>query len=340
MDLFCGCGGLTLGLKQAGFDVVGAVEVDKLFVENYSLNHPEVRVWTEDITKLDPEKIMTELNLQSGDLDLLAGCPPCQGFSGIGTKDVLDERNDLVFEYVRFVKVFEPKTVMMENVPGLLKDDRINKVLEELKKIGYCFGSYPKILNAADYGVPQRRKRMILMGMKGRAIKDVSDASKKATVRDAIGTLPVPGRSGDLLHDFPENRTKKVKKLIRKVPKDGGSFRNLDSVLQLPCHQRCSNGFKDIYGRMKWDDVSPTITGGCTNPSKGRFLHPEQHRAITLREAALLQSFPVDYQFKGGKGKISLMIGNALPPVFIKKHASLLRDNLRSTYEERAKKKL
>lgn len=323
IDLFGGCGGLTEGLKQAGFNVLGAIECNEVFVETYELNHPEVQVWIEDIKKLDPKKVRKELKLNKGELDLIAGCPPCQGFSTVGTKNEKDKRNDLVFEWLRFVKEFQPKTVMMENVKGLFEDKRITVIVNELNEISYETGDTPKVLNVADYGVPQRRKRMILLGGKNGPIKLTNYKGKKKTVRQAIGKLPIPGSNGDELHNYPEKRSEKVMKWIKKVPKDGGSYRNLKYARQLACHKRLGGGFKDIYGRMKWDDVSPTITGGCTNPSKGRFLHPEQDRAITMREAALLQTFPKNYQFslKGGKGTVSLMIGNALPPIFIKEHA-------------------
>jgi DNA (cytosine-5)-methyltransferase 1 len=142
------------------------------------------------------------------------------------------------------------------------------------------------------------------------------------TVRDAIGDLPLAGKSGDPLHDAPEKRSEKVARLIALVPKDGGSRSDLPKRLRLKCHQRF-DGFYDVYGRMAWNDVAPTITSGCHNPSKGRFLHPTRNRAITLREAALLQGFPVDYKFPAEikKERVSLMIGNALPPPLIAAHA-------------------
>ncbi|MCK5510014.1 DNA cytosine methyltransferase [Candidatus Parcubacteria bacterium] len=334
VDLFCGCGGLTEGLKQAGFNVVGAVECNIVFVRTYKLNHKKVRVWVDDIKKLDPKKIRQKLQFKKGDLDLMAGCPPCQGFSTVGTKNVNDKRNDLVFEWLRFVKEFEPKTVMMENVKGLYEDKRITIIVEELNKIGYKTGETPKVLNVADYGVPQRRKRMILLAGKEKFIELAKRKSKTKTVRQAIGNLPLPGNSDDKIHDYPEKRSAKVMRWIEKIPKNGGSYRNLKYARQLPCHKRLGGGFKDIYGRMKWDDISPTITGGCTNPSKGRFLHPEQNRAITMREAALIQAFPASYKFSliGGKGVISSMIGNALPPLFIKKHANKIIKHLKENH--------
>ena len=324
IDLFCGCGGLTLGLKQAGFDVVGAVEIDALAAETYRMNHSEVHVWEEDITQLNTQAAMKALKLKKGELDLVAGCPPCQGFSTMrtlnGGKRIKDERNDLIFEFLRFVKDFEPKAIMMENVPGLIDDKRFAKFCKEIESLGYVpnYG----VENAADYGVPQRRRRTILLAGKGFKIDFAKPVKKKATVADAIKKMPKAGKSGDHLHDMPERRTKAVIERISKIPKNGGSRTDLPFEEQLDCHKKC-DGFKDVYGRMAWNKQAPTITSGCTNPSKGRFLHPTQNRAITLREAALLQTFPKGYKFPKdrGKGDIALMIGNALPPRFIKMHS-------------------
>jgi DNA (cytosine-5)-methyltransferase 1 len=148
-------------------------------------------------------------------------------------------------------------------------------------------------------------------------------------VRDAIGSLPAPGASGDPLHDLAEARSDRVRRLIAAVPADGGSRKDLDAEFTLPCHARL-RGFFDVYGRMRWSEVAPTITGGCVNPSKGRFLHPDQDRAITLREAALLQSFPADYAFSMRRGKYAAaaLIGNALPPEFIRRQGEAVRDLL------------
>ncbi len=334
IDLFSGCGGLTEGLKQAGFNVVAAVEINPIFVETYKLNHGNVKIWTEDIRNVKLNEFKRRLGIKKGQLDLLAGCPPCQGFSTIGTRQKDDKRNNLVLDFLRFIEALQPKAVMMENVPGLMKDYRMRMLRSRLIEMGYDCGDTPTVLNAADYGVPQRRKRMVLLAGKKRKINLIVNKSECKTVRDTIAKLPVPGNGSDALHDYSEKRTAEVLKIIEQIPKDGGSRRNLKYSLQLPCHKRCSSGFKDVYGRMKWDDVSPTITGGCTSPSKGRFLHPEQNRAITLREAAILQSFPIDYKFSltGGKSVISVMIGNALPPEFIKQHANSVIKHLKENY--------
>lgn len=332
IDLFSGSGGLTLGLKQAGFEVTGAIEIDPVAIETYRMNHPTVTIFGGDIRSMDAKSIRRKLGLKRGELDLMAGCPPCQGFSSIrtynGSRAVQDGRNDLVFDYLRFVKEFRPKAIMMENVPALAKDHRMKIFQAELKTLGYL--PTCNILNAADYEVPQRRRRMILLAAKNGPIQFAAPMMTRITVREVIGGMLPAGKSGDPLHDVTEKRSAAIMSIIRRIPKDGGSRRNMGPQWQLPCHKRVPGGFKDIYGRMKWDDISPTVTSGCTNPSKGRFLHPEKNRAITLREAALLQGFPRDYFFSlsGGKQGASLMIGNALPPRFIKHHAVAIKKHL------------
>jgi len=336
IDLFCGAGGLTQGLKQAGFNVVGAVEFHPTYAESFKLNHPKTNLKLSDITKIDPIEWAKEIGLKQGELDLLAGCPPCQGYSTIGTRNrgkKNDPRNELVYEVLRFAIALKPKTIMMENVPALANDARLQSLREQLEELGYKIDV--KVLKMTHYGVPQNRRRMIMLGSRYddiEVVKQEMDARKMRTVRDAISVLPPA--SADLIDDplhiaDEKRRSDKVKKLISLVPKNGGSRTDLPEEYQLECHKR-TTGFRDVYGRMAWDQPSPTITGGCNNPSKGRFLHPEENRVITLREAALLQTFPKDYKFsfKSGKGGVAMMIGNALPPTFIEFHARSLRGHL------------
>jgi DNA (cytosine-5)-methyltransferase 1 len=331
IDLFSGCGGLTQGLKCAGFSVVGAVEIDSLAAETYRANHSEVRIWQQDIRRLTAPQILRALRLKRGELDLLAGCPPCQGFSAMrrlnGARRVRDKQNDLIFDFLRIVKGIRPKAVMLENVPGLADNARLPKLNAALRRLGYFVNAAVK--DAQHYGVPQRRRRFILLGGRGSEIPFGRVARRKRSVRDAFRKLGKRAKR-DPLHQVPENRSAKVMELIRLIPKDGGSRLALGAHAQLDCHKNC-DGFKDVYGRMKWDDVSPTITGGCCNPSKGRFLHPMKNRTVTLREAALLQTFPPNYFFSLARGKFpaAQMIGNALPPEFIRRHAKQIRDHLR-----------
>lgn len=334
VDLFCGCGGMTQGLRMAGFKVLGAVDNNALCVDTFRLNHSDVHVWEKDIRQLEAEELIRKLGLHQGELDLLAGCPPCQGFSRLrtlnGGRTIDDDRNDLVLDMLRFIRVLLPKAIMMENVPALARDHRMALFLKELSELGYYAESDTiQVANAADFGVPQRRRRMILLSGSFGAIDFPQISLVRQTVRQAIGGLPEPGKSGDKLHDFPERRSQNTIRLIQQIPLDGGSRTDLPDDQQLQCH-RGFDGFKDIYGRMCLEDVAPTITSGCTNPSKGRFLHPTEHRAITLREAALLQSFPADYRFslERGKNAAAAMIGNALPPEFVRRHAIAIRATL------------
>lgn len=335
IDIFCGCGGTSQGLKEAGFNIVAGIENDELAAHTYKVNHSKTKLWDIDIRELSPDMLLNYHKLKKGRLDLLTGCPPCQAFSSIrrlnGKKRIYDkESKDLIFNFLAFVEGLYPKVVMIENVPQLIEDYRFSKVVNHLRSLGY--DGQPKILNAADFGVPQRRRRMVYIASR---IGDLGNfapliSNENVTVRDAIASLPLAGHSGDALHDLPEKRSKRVSQLIKMIPKDGGSRSALGEEAQLSCHKRCS-GFNDVYGRMSWDGVAPTITGGCVSPSKGRFLHPEQNRAITLREAALLQTFPQDYFFSTSKGKYKTaeMIGNAFPPRFVRFHAAKIREHIK-----------
>ncbi len=331
VDLFSGCGGVTVGLKRAGFKVLGAADIDPLSVRTYKANHKNITVWETDIRKLNPDTIKSTLGLSNGELDLLAGCPPCQGFSTMRTLNktsvIDDPRNDLLFEFLRLVEDLHPRTVMMENVPGLVNDERFSAFCSRMQNAGYV--NHYRILNAAEYGVPQRRRRLIYLAGFGMKIPFAKRDHKTKTVGDAIKELPKAGESGDPIHDISEKRTRRIRELIQRIPKNGGSRTDLPRESQLDCHKRC-NGFRDVYGRMAWGDVSPTITSGCFNPSKGRFLHPEENRTITMREAALLQGFPRRYNFpiEDNKSAVALMIGNALPPPFVTAHARMIRDIL------------
>lgn len=329
IDLFSGIGGLSLGLKQAGFDVLASIEIDEYAVKGYKLNHPDTNVYKNDIRTFDTQKIRGLLNNEP--LHLLAGCPPCQGFSSIRRlnkkRSVNDDRNNLVLEFLRFVEELRPLTVMMENVPGLKDYYLFKKVFRELKKMGYN----PKynVINVRDYGIPQNRKRLVLVGSILGDI-DIADGQNiKVTVKDIIGKLPSPNISDDPAHKIYPNHTLKILEMIKKIPKDGGGRKDVPEFT-LACHKKPNVGFNDVYGRLKWNDYSTTITGGCLNPSKGRFLHPEEDRCISAREAALLQSFPLDYKLPTDipKTKLALLIGNALPPKFSFAQANNIKNHI------------
>ena len=229
--------------------------------------------------------------------------------------------------WVDWAKAMNPKTIMLENVPALAKHGRFTRMRSDLQRLGYTIVVHT--LDAADYRVAQRRRRLIMLASRVHEPAIAASARRRVTVREALDGVGAPSTTKDKLHGMPENRSRAVKDLIAKIPKNGGNRSGLADKYQLDCHKR-SDGFTDVYGRMAWDDVAPTITSGCHNPSKGRFLHPSYNRAITLREAALLQGFPRGYAFDVAHGKeaIALMIGNALPPPFIAAHARSLRRGL------------
>lgn len=324
VDLFCGMGGLSQGLSDAGFKVVGAVDIAEIATDVYSANHPSAHVWTRNLRSLSPQLVMETLGLLPGKLDLLAGCPPCQGFSTMRTlrrsSSVHDKRNSLVAQFGRYAEALLPRSLMMENVPGLADDPALDRLRRRLERLGYSLTS--GVLDAADYGVPQRRRRFVMLGIRNAEPVRFGEPSKRATVRDALATLPRAGYSHDPAHDHGEQRSERIRDRIARVPHDGGGQKDLPVEHQLACHRR-TRGFFDVYGRMWWDKPAPTITSGCINPSKGRFLHPNEDRAITVREAALLQSFPADYKIPLTHGKYAAadLIGNALPPAFVASHA-------------------
>ncbi len=323
IDLFAGVGGLSTGLIQSGFIVCAAVEIDPISASSFLQNHVHTRVLIRDIRKISGVELLKRAGLARGELDLLTGCPPCQGYSTLRTRRqrrvVTDPRNDLIFDILRLVRSTRPRAVLLENVPGLAQDRRFSDFRHGLAAAGY--ESEYKVVDASDYGVPQRRRRLVLMAIRDGTVPTEwwsPSSTTQRTVRDAIAMLPAAGHSGDVLHDVTESRSATVMERIRATPHNGGSRSSVRADYSLACHER-TDGFSDVYGRMKWDAPAPTITGGCSNPSKGRFLHPVEDRAITLREAALLQSFPADYQFdlRRGKEHAAWQIGNAFPPQMI-----------------------
>lgn len=322
LDLFCGSGAVTLGLKQAGFDVIGAVDLDAGACRTYRANHPEVRLIEKDIREVKPKDFA---DLIPGKLDLLVVCAPCQPFSSQNrhrSKD--DVRNNLVEQSKPFIKCLKPSLVFLENVPGLASSDVFGGFTDWLEnKAGYTV-SKPMRIDASELGIPQRRTRMILVAAKGVSLDkaiDIARAGRK-TVRDTISDLPTPpiGRppkDADQLHFARKHSPLNIERL-QNIPEDGGGRESLPYHLQLACHRnKKKSSFSDTYGRMRWDDVSPTLTTGCTDITRGRFAHPVEHRAITLREAARLQSFPDYYVFEGNAGQVSTQIGNAVPPAMM-----------------------
>lgn len=330
IDLFSGSGGLTVGLKRAGFRVVAAVEIEPHAFATYKANHPEVQAYKQDIRTIRGKSLL-ELSPKN-EIDLLSGCPPCQGFSTLTARyKRLDSRNELILEMSRLVEEVQPKIVMLENVPGLPKKgaELFNQLLQKLDSLGYM--SKWDILQAADYGVPQSRQRLILLAGKGFPIhlpksthsKSCKDGLKPwKTLSEAIGFMADPtvlaeaqSAGGPQQHNWHVVRSISSHTLkILQAARPGASRTKLPEELRPPCHQNRKDGFNNVYGRMSWEQIASTITGGCTTVSKGRFGHPEQDRTISVREAALLQTFPIDYIFDTPYiDHVCEMIGNALP---------------------------
>lgn len=338
IDLFCGSGGVSLGLRRAGFNVVGAVDFDQSACETYRTNHPDVLLLEEDIKKASPKQFAKLIEKQ---LDLLAICAPCQPFSSQNkTRSSNDARKELILAAIPFVKRLNPKAIFVENVPGLKKNSVFDQFIASLEKLGYSI-SDPLKLNASQLGVPQRRTRMVMIATKGISLEVASTLPKRKlkTVRSVIGQLPPPpigmtSDATDSLHFSRRHSPLNIERL-RHIPKDGGGREALPLHLQLQCHKnKKASSFSDTYGRMRWDDVAPTLTTGCTDITRGRFAHPEQNRAITLREAARLQSFPDHYKFVGGISAISAQIGNAVPPEMMRTIGRALRKALREAQSE------
>jgi len=338
VDAFCGCGGTSLGLAKAGFAIGAALEVESWAAETYMLNHPATAVFY-DIRAIPASLLLDYLKIRKYELDLLTGCPPCQGFSSIRTLNASsatrDQRNNLVFNFLELIDGLRPKTVLLENVPGLMDNWRYDLLVEQLEKWNYHVTSAR--LDATAFGVPQRRKRLVLAASRLGKIDLTPPTEKLVTVRQAIGGLPRPRKSAKWLHRWHSKHSPDVLKRIRQIPKDGGSRAALGNGNQLPCHQGKKIGFHDVYGRMAWNQVSPTITRFSNNPSKGRFLHPEQNRALTLLESVILQSFPRNYKFsrETPPTKIASMIGEAFPP----RMAEILAKRIASHLSSAARRK-
>ena len=328
IDLFAGCGGLALGFKWEGFRPVGAVEIDADAAATYAKNiDPEVR--TADIADVHDWPAAR----------VIIGGPPCQGFSQLGTRDPDDPRNRLWREYVRVLRLTGADVFVMENVPQLLKSEQFQLFLDAVEP---DFSVTSGVLNAADYGVPETRRRAIVIGSRlGRPLLPAATHGDGllpyVDVRTALRGLP----------DRPDGTRWHVGRLdvrptsitrYKAVPASGGSRFDMQRALDAqgrgdlvpPCWRNKVSGTTDVFGRMWWDRPAPTIRTEFFKPEKGRYLHPEQHRPITVREAARLQSFPDNFEFPEGQGMVSVakQIGNAVPPVMAAAISRSIRQHL------------
>lgn len=327
IDLCCGAGGLTLGLRRAGWDVVLGIDVDATVGETYRSINPESKFLAADLRSLPAADIHGAADDLAGPELLLAGCAPCQTFSKQRRRRGLKTRSDatLLCEFGRLVIDLEPAVVLMENVPGIAAVpgfSSFRRFLKTLREAGYdCeYG----VLNARDFGVPQHRRRYVLLAAQDKPVKlpsspmhTISDLEDN-TVRSTIERFPAID-AGETHSSIPNHHAARLSERnlerITATPVDGGSHRDWPQQLRLECHMR-TDGYSDVYGRMWWDRVAPTLTSRCNSLSNGRFGHPEQNRAISLREAAALQTFSDDCEFFGPKTRIARWIGNAVPVSF------------------------
>lgn len=328
IDMFCGVGGLTHGLIKEGLNVVAGYDLDKSCNYAYEANNKATFVPKniEDVTA-------QELNIFfEKKRKILVGCAPCQPFSSHSNKIKLkkdisteDERWKLIYEFKRLIETTSPEIISMENVPLVIKHKVFDDFVAALKENGYHISNYKKIVYCPDYGIAQKRQRLVLLASKLGPIELIAPTHKKdnyITIKSVIGGLS-PIKDGETDKKDPLHRARKLSptnlKRIKQITQ-GQNWTNFTEDLISPCHKtEKGKTFTVAYGRMKWDEPSPTITTHCIGFSNGRFGHPEQDRAISLREAALLQSFPSNYSFidtekPANIASIAKHIGNAVPP--------------------------
>ena len=334
VDLFAGAGGFSLAAVQAGCEIVFAVEFDTNAATTYRNNigakhrSKNVVVYNQDITSLSAAGLAKE-HFPASDCDLLLGGPPCQGFSThrINDAGVDDPRNALIHEYFAFVRSLKPKAFLMENVPGMLwprHKSYLDEFYRQARDSGYEVRQ-PQKLDARDYGIPQRRQRVFILGIREDIAMDSFEwppAPTHCEPESATTTGLKPWRSCDTaFEDMPEddingvhmNHGPELVAAFERTPPNGGSRKESGRVLD--CHVD-HDGHNDVYGRIDPSRPAPTMTTACINPSKGRFVHPVLHHGITARQAARIQTFPDDYVFSGGLMAAGKQIGNAVPVAF------------------------
>ena len=330
VDLFAGAGGFSLAAIQAGFEVAAAVELNSHACKTYKKNIADnygVKLYEGDILKVDPCSIK-DIDVGKGrECDILLGGPPCQGFSVHRVKNsgVKDPRNELILKYFEFVKKIQPKIFLMENVPGMLWSRHksfVDEFYSEAKKEKYNV-LQPIEIDARDYGVPQRRKRVFILGVRddvelniewppSQTHGDLKARQHNKNLQPWVNSsvvfqkIEVP----DDVNNVHMNHSQKMIDVFKATPKNGGSRYQSGRILK--CHEN-HNGHTDVYGRIDPDKPAPTMTTACINPSKGRFVHPTENHGITVRQAARFQTFPDSFNFEGGLIASGVQIGNAVP---------------------------
>ena len=335
LDLFAGVGGLSYGFSVIpGYNIVAANEIHKEISKAYTLNHPETVMLNCDISDLTEEVLSTVLKGRK--IDIIVGGPPCQSYSTLGKRE-MDDRANLFKQYARILNLTRPRIFVYENVLGLLSMDKgrlFKKIQKEFEKLGYVL-KY-EVMNAADYGVPQLRERVILVGMLG---ENTFTYPKKThgegllpyvTLADALGDLPEL-KGGEAKEFYLKDPDNDFLRFVRKdtsvlteheAPINHEGLQRIMETLKdgqtkddLPEDIRPKSGFGNTYAKLWWNKPSTTITRNFSTPSSSRCIHPRDSRALTIREGARLQSFPDDYKLYGSKSSKRLAIGNAVPPL-------------------------
>jgi DNA (cytosine-5)-methyltransferase 1 len=350
IDLFCGCGGLSEGFEDAGFQIISGNDIDKNMIESFRLNHPEAKAIYGDITKISSQELLN--NHPKEEVVLIIGGPPCQGFSSVGNRKEDDPRNKLFYEFVRVVREIKPKMFVLENVTGILtmQKGEVQKVIkEEFEKLGYRIKI--KVLNAEEFGVPQKRRRVFFVGnLFNKEFEFPTpefDGITKPfrTVWEAIGDLPQieAGKSTKNYLEEPKTEFQKFLKngqkelLYHSSPNHSEiMIKRMENIQQgqnhsnLPQELKLNSGYPNIYGRLIANEPADTITGNCGCISApGRFIHPLKHRAITVREASRLQSFRDNKLFVGTQSSKYKQVGNAVPPLLAKALALKIKEFLK-----------
>ena len=342
-DFFCGAGGLTRGLLNAGLEVIAGFDCNEHCRSTYERNNPGVRFVQGDIRAIGPKELDLKYRTARYDDVLFAGCAPCQPFSSQHKRNGPRHDATLLGEFGRLVEAILPGYVLIENVPGIARVrgfSAYRRFLRMLSANGYGYNC--RVLDAKHYGVPQNRRRLVLLATRHRQpslpeAKYGTQLRPFRTVRQAISHFPMIA-AGESDPEFPNHVAAAITELnlerLRLTPHDGGSRTAWPKHLRLECHIGEYKGHTDVYGRMRWDCPAPSLTGRCHSISNGRYGHPQQDRAISLREAAAIQSFPDGYEFFGFNKHIAIQIGNAVPVRFaeqIGKHILINANTLGTT---------
>ncbi len=324
VDIFCGAGGLTHGFVVEGFQVAAGVDADPACRYPYETNNPGAKFIDCRIENLSSDEI--KQLYPPGHVKILVGCAPCQPFSSYNQQKGERHDWDLLYAFANLIGSVEPDIVSMENVPRLATydDGKVYKdFMKALAKKGYNISSHLAV-NTLDYGVPQHRKRLVLLASRWGKVELLNSSHSPdmyRTVRDTIQNLP-PLKAGEISPEDPLHRASRLSELnLQRIRASapGGTWLDWDDDLRAECHMKESGKFyKSVYARMAWDEPAPTITTQCSGFGNGRFGHPSQDRAISLREAALLQTFPKDYEFFAPSETVRVsvacrLIGNAVP---------------------------